>query len=132
LITDEISEGDTKFMGVCQLHKDTTFKDVCNRSGVLGSLAETPERWTLQFQTEAIFADIFPQFVDNFFLMIKLSAIWEKLSANMASVWNCRLQHIRVFDFCVINPLLIGLFGGICFTFILFLKRYVYVINLNN
>jgi len=26
LITDKISEGDTKFMGVCQLHKDASFR----------------------------------------------------------------------------------------------------------
>ena len=44
------------------------------------SSAETPECWTLQIQTEAIFADNFP-------LMSKLSA---KTGGNCLQIWaNC-------------------------------------------
>ena len=58
------------------------------------SPAETPECWTPQFQTEAIFADNFPSKLSS--NLEKFSANITKLSANMAVVWNCRLQHSGV------------------------------------
>ena len=50
---------------------------------------ETPECWSLKFQTEAIFADNFPKFADNLDIQVKLSA-------NMASVLIRRAQRSRV------------------------------------
>ena len=50
------------------------------------SPADTPECWTHQFQTEAIFADNFPsKLTAN---LEKFSANITKLSAYMAVVWN--------------------------------------------
>ena len=61
-----------------------------------GSPAETPECWTLQVQTEAIFANSLPYMSKLSANLEKYSANMAKLSANMASVWNCRLQHSGV------------------------------------
>ena len=57
-----------------------------NLSGLVqSSPAETPKCWILQFQTEVIFADNFPNFAGNL-------KIYGKLSANMASVWICKVS----------------------------------------
>ena len=68
------------------------------------------ECWNLNFQTEAIFADNFAVFADNFAIFADNFAILAdnfpkfadyfdieaKLSANMASVWICGVQHSGV------------------------------------
>ena len=54
---------------------------------------ETPECWSLKFQTEAIFAENVAIFADNFPKFADYLDIQGKLSANMAAVLILRVQR---------------------------------------
>ena len=60
------------------------------------SPAETLEWWSLQFQTEAIFAEHFALFADNFPKFADILDIYGKLSANTASARVCWDHHSGV------------------------------------
>lgn len=64
--------------------------------GLITQKSQTLICWSLQFHTEAIFADNFPQIADNLIIKKKLSTNWGKMSAKMASVWNCRVHRSGV------------------------------------
>ena len=58
--------------------------------------AETPEWWIVEYQLDSVFHIILA--ILNYCLQIFIIwlQIWPKLSANVASSWNSRLQHCGV------------------------------------